>query len=180
MSMNKETRKIIAIYAERVREYLGVTGPITNIDQLVTIGLGGEIVEVDNIDEFSVGSIAKEGSSFKIYIPKGQVETRKNFTIAHELGHLFLHMGYLSLDRAKWDAQANKLYYRQLQGASSDEEIEANEFAAAFLMPENEYLQKLQENTVGNIVRTGVIAQYFNVSVEAASSRGKWLGYLGW
>jgi Zn-dependent peptidase ImmA (M78 family) len=37
-----------------------------------------------------------------------QSEERRKFTIAHELGHLFLHMGYL-LDSDLWSGQDEKI-----------------------------------------------------------------------
>ena len=55
-----------------------------------------------------------------------------------------------------------------------------NEFAAAFLMPKELYKRVMDENTVGNAVYIAKVAQYFNVSIDAASYRGKWLGYLQW
>lgn len=70
------------------------------------------------------------------------------------------------------------MYHQRL--GSSEKEYQANEFAAAFLMPKNEYLKKLNEFVSGNKVNTSKIAEYFNVSVEAASNRGKFLGYLKW
>lgn len=69
------------------------------------------------------------------------------------------------------------IYYRN---GNSREEYFANEFAAAFLMPKIEYKRVMDKNTEGNTVNTQEIAKYFNVSTEAASNRGKWLGYLQW
>ena len=47
-------------------------------------------------------------------------------------------------------------------------------------MPQEEYLKVMNDNLAGNKVDTSKIAEYFNVSVEAASNRGKFLGYLKW
>lgn len=47
-------------------------------------------------------------------------------------------------------------------------------------MPKIEYKRVMDKNTEGNTVNTQEIAKYFNVSTEAASNRGKWLGYLQW
>ena len=100
---------------------------------------------------------------------------RRNFTIAHELGHLFLHMGY-KINQEIWERQ-EVTYFRK---GDSEEEYEANEFAAAFLMPKKVYKEIMDRHTEGNIVYTSKIAEEFNVSVKAASNRGKWLGYLVW
>ena len=63
---------------------------------------------------------------------------------------------------------------------NSEKEYQANEFAAAFLMPKKEYFRVMNENLDGNKVMTSKIAEHFHVSVEAASNRGKFLGYLKW
>lgn len=49
-------------------------------------------------------------------------------------------------------------------------------------MPKDKYKEVMDSNTdPDNVtVYTGNIAQYFNVSVDAASNRGKWLGFLEW
>lgn len=47
-------------------------------------------------------------------------------------------------------------------------------------MPASEYLTVLKRIADGNVVDTSKIAEYFNVSVEVASNRGKFLGYLRW
>lgn len=84
-------------------------------------------------------------------------------------------MGYM-IDSEKWASQTDR-YYRK---GNSDEEYEANEFAAALLMPKKEYKKILDKYTEGDIVHTAKIAEKFNVSVNAAANRGKWLGYLQW
>lgn len=146
--------------------------PIQDIDELVGM-LGGSIQT-----DFSCtdGSVVKEGESFRILISPFQDEKRRRFTIAHELGHLFLHMGYLT-NAELWERQDENIYHRL---GSSEKEYQANEFAAAFLMPQKEYIKIMNENIIGDKVNTSKIAEYFNVSVEAASNRGKFLGYLKW
>ena len=47
-------------------------------------------------------------------------------------------------------------------------------------MPKDEYKKIMDYNTCGNMVQTSKIADYFGVSVSAASNRGKFLGYLQW
>ena len=39
---------------------------------------------------------------------------------------------------------------------------------------------RVEGSADGNVVDTSKIAEYFNVSVEVASNRGKFLGYLRW
>lgn len=51
---------------------------------------------------------------------------RDNFTLAHEIGHLFLHRGAIGLARGNID-RPHELY--------EDSEWQADQFAAEFLMP---------------------------------------------
>lgn len=85
-------------------------------------------------------------------------------------------MGYL-INEGLWNRQDNNVYYRL---RSFEKEYQANEFAMALLMPKAEYYKIMEEYTTGNYVDTSKIAEYFNVSVDIASNRGKFLGYLRW
>ena len=99
-------------------------------------------------------------------------ENRRLFSLAHELGHLFLHLGYGSDVRWSQSGDYIESYARHGYG---EEEFEANEFAAAFLMPESAICQKYSETS--SLEDT---AQYFKVSVDAASLRLRWLGLEPW
>lgn len=170
--MDSVTRNMINSLTEDILHSFKVEIPIKDIDELVRT-LGGTIqTDASYFD----GAVVKEGEGFKILLSPFQDERRRRFTIAHELGHLFLHMGYLINDEL-WNRQDESIYHRI---GSSEREYQANEFAAAFLMPREEYVKTMNDNIVGNKVNTSKIAEYFNVSVEAASNRGKFLGYLRW
>ena len=158
--------------AEDVLSAYNISVPIGNIDEIVE-KLGGTIQKEAF---FSDGAVEKEGNGFKIIVSPFQDEKRERFTIAHELGHLFLHMGYRT-NNELWEKQENNIYHRI---GNSEKEYQANEFAAAFLMPATEYLSVLNKVAEGNMVDTSKIAEYFNVSIEAAANRGKFLGYLRW
>ncbi len=172
--MDHATRNMINSLTEDIICLFNIEIPIQDIDALVR-ALGGTI-QTDF--KYSDGAVVKDGNnSFKIIVSPFQDEKRRRFTIAHELGHLFLHMGYL-INQEIWNRQDKNIYHRV---GSSEKEYQANEFAAAFLMPKAEYLKVMNENVIEkNEVDTSKIAEYFNVSVEAASNRGKFLGYLEW
>lgn len=169
-------RSLIDDLTQDVIRAYSITTPITDIEGVVR-SIGG-VVKLDwSLGTYSDGSIRKSGeNSFEISVSPRQPITRKNFTIAHELGHLFLHMGY-QIDTELWHQQDERVYFRE---GNSNMEYEANEFAAALLMPEEEYREVMDLHTKGDWVDTGEIAKYFHVSVNAASNRGKWLGYLSW
>ena len=170
--MDNSTRRMINSLAEDVLSAYNISVPIGNIDEIVE-KLGGTIQKEAF---FSDGAVEKEGNGFKIIVSPFQDEKRERFTIAHELGHLFLHMGYRT-NNELWEKQENNIYHRI---GNSEKEYQANEFAAAFLMPATEYLAVLNKVAEGNMVDTSKIAEYFNVSIEAAANIGKFLGYLRW
>lgn len=176
MALSPEMKNLINNIAKEVLSIYNISVPINNIDEVVR-QMGGTVIEDPSLDGFSDGKICKTGENqFEIVVSPYQTVERKNFTIAHELGHLFLHMGFL-IDDTKWKLQNNKIYYRN---GNSSSEYQSNEFAAAFLMPKDEYKAIMDEHTDGTTVYTAEIARYFHVSTEAASNRGKWLGYLEW
>ncbi len=125
------------------------------------------------------GKIEKQGDSFQITLSPRQSSLRKRFSLAHELGHLFLHMGYI-IKPSIWkesDAYVDSVYYRY---GYSEEEHEANEFAGAFLMPKEEFRQTIEDLGRDGLVDLVALAQRFDVSKDAALTRGRWLGLLSW
>lgn len=170
--MNISTRKMINSLAEDILEIYNISVPVENIFEVVKI-LGGTIQKENS---FLDGTVERDGDGFRIIISSFQDEKRERFTIAHELGHLFLHMGYKT-NQKLWERQINNTYHRI---GNSEKEYQANEFAAAFLMPASEYIKVLKKLEKNGMVDTSKIAEYFKVSVEAASNRGKFLGYLRW
>ena len=95
-------------------------------------------------------------------------EGRRRFTIAHELGHYFLH--FSDNDKEFKDS----VFYRSLE--YNNEEIEANEFAANLLMPEYEYVSFVQNKAYDKDKRSydaELIAEHFKVSKQAAIYRGR-------
>lgn len=176
MAADYQIKQLINEMADTIRSIYQISGPIDDIDSVVAV-IGGRVVEDPSIDGFSDGRIKKvEESAFEITVSPFQSKERRNFTIAHELGHLFLHMGYMT-NPDRWKAQNNVAYYRN---GNSELEYQANEFAAAFLMPRRDYELVLSRHMDGSLVDTSEIAKHFHVSIDAAATRGKWLGYLRW
>ena len=176
--MKSETRKFINELADSIRDAFSIDVPIINMRKVVTI-IGGEIEEGDpfDFDELYDGTIKKnKEDSFLIKISPLQSKERENFTIAHEIGHLFLHMGYIILPEI-WEKQDDIEFTRF---GNNEQEYQAHEFAAAFLMPKEEYKRILDENTKDNRADIKSVAKYFNVSMAAATNRGKFLGYIKW
>lgn len=177
MPLSNDEREIINDMALKVRELYNIDDAINDIDEIVR-SMSGEIMEDPSINIFSDGNICKNGNgSFIITVSPNQSTARRNFTIAHELGHLFLHMGF-ETDGDLWKSQKSDVTYHR--AGQSHPEYQANEFAAAFLMPKSLYKDVMFKNIKGNYVDIAAVADYFHVSIDAAANRGKWLGYLEW
>lgn len=173
MEMNLTLKELINNLTQDIIAHYQIQIPIMDIDQVVK-KLGGRIVSNEYMTDMSAGRVQREGDGFVIYVSPFQRDERRKFTIARELGHLFLHMGY-QISQDLWNNQENVVYHRL---GDSFMEYMANEFAAALLMPRKEYKKIVDTHTTGEVVDTGKIAKYFGVSISVASSRGKFLGYL--
>lgn len=130
-----------------------------NVHKLVG-ELGGDIeVAFESIDHPESLQVRSRGD-FTVIVPWNTSRSRDRFTIAHELGHYFLH--YSEGDDAR-------SFYRY---GRSRQEAEANAFAAALLMPAEFFTTAWAE--LGGDLRT--IAERFGVSFSAANVRAQVLG----
>ena len=86
-------------------------------------------------------------------------------------------MGYKT---NRWDSSEtfkDSIYYRSFNRRNnnySQEEIEANEFAAAFLMPKQKFKAALVENSFD----ISHVSRVFQVSTEAAKNRARNIGLI--
>jgi Zn-dependent peptidase ImmA (M78 family) len=170
-------KKAIETLANSLIDVLNLSFPIP-IEEVPAM-LEGRIIFEPFHDENLEALIRKDGNSFEIQVSPDRSPLRQRFSIAHEIGHLFLHMGYL-INPELWDAVGDyrdSVYYRL---GHNSEEYEANEFAAAFLMPENEFKKIARENLVSGMYDIEKISRYFGVSEMAVTTRGKWLGLFVW
>lgn len=160
--INIPKRQIFS-FAEAASKKLGLN-PGESIEPIVS-ALGGKIdfLNIDDWVEEKSGTLeVYKDSKFTIYISSFTGPLRNRFTIAHELGHYFLH------------ARAGKKSIRveRRAGCSDRLEWEANWFAAGFLMPESQF----REMVVSYDRDIDRIAAHFQVSNQAAATRMKDLG----
>lgn len=142
--------------------------------------LGGKVIY--DIQDYSTDAYIEKTDQdrFCIHLNQRKHPIREKFTLAHELGHLFLHMGFI-IDESKWETFSEfdeDVFYRD--NTYSKDEYEANEFAASFLMPKDEFLDVAEQYLDKNQYSIEPIAQHFGVSNDAVSNRGKWLGIFQW
>ncbi|HSW90167.1 MAG TPA: ImmA/IrrE family metallo-endopeptidase [Patescibacteria group bacterium] len=112
----------------------------------------------------------KEKNKFEIFVNLIKPDTRQYFTIAHELGHYFLHDQIVKGQDIVVDDdnqfEVNRTLYRLDQASFSIIETEANNFAASLIMPE--YLVRKAWGSLQNVEEC---ASLFKVSVVAMSIR---------
>ena len=169
---HKKTSEISAL-AEVVRESLELGVPV-DVTEAVN-RLGGIVKEVDTAPGEPEAAVKRTGERFEITIKKNHLPTRTRFSVAHELGHLFLHMGYL-VNPDTWGHSSeycDSVYHRFGYGI---EEAEANLFAAAFLMPEAEFRKAVSELGSNGDIPVKELANHFKTSAAATLKRGQELG----
>jgi Zn-dependent peptidase ImmA (M78 family) len=125
----------------------------------IGIKVNNAVFSDDNLS----GLIAKRGSSISILVNKSDPPYRKRFTIAHELGHHFLH---LLSDGEFVDKKVD--LFRDTEGGDQSKKIEvqANQFAAALLMPSELVKSEYKKNN-----DISDLARKFNVSEDAMGYR---------
>lgn len=114
---------------------------------------------------------------FEIFINKEKLQNRQNFTLAHELGHYFLHQEIIQKEDALIDSEdildSSTTLFRNDNATSSQIEKEANNFAAVLLMPEDLVIRAWE---VYKSVEE--CARLFQVSLVAMSIRLERLGLI--
>jgi Zn-dependent peptidase ImmA (M78 family) len=113
---------------------------------------------------------------YEILINNTKPQTRQNFTIAHELGHYFLHQPQIKSEQILIDGDAfvdgvTNILYRLDNAAHTEIEREANNFAASLIMPE-----QLVRKAWLALRSIESCANIFNVSTTAMSIRLERLG----
>ena len=173
--MDSVKRETINKIAEKIRSLLNVENDNFNIEDVVE-SINGSIV-LDPLCEDEARIVKVANDSFEIRISDCfKSNKRFRFTIAHELGHLFLHMRYL-INEEKWNSLENGTSHaRNVNTPYNVYETEANEFAASFLMPKDRFIEVAERTSDRDSYNLDKIANIFNVSVEAVEIRGKLLG----
>jgi Zn-dependent peptidase ImmA (M78 family) len=156
------SRDNIESLAEKISNQFKLTDFSVEADPLLQFVrmLGGQI-HYQNPTDFCMsesGSIEVRGqNNFDLYLSTFTGPLRDRFTIAHELGHYFVH------------SKQGELPIRASRKGSGQLEWEANWFAAALLMPSDEFT-KISDKFDGDVYS---IAGHFQVSSQAVTIRQK-------
>ncbi|MFF8323012.1 ImmA/IrrE family metallo-endopeptidase [Streptomyces bobili] len=135
------------------------------------------VVPQDMADDVS-GMLLRRDGAHVIGVNRQHSESRKRFTVAHEIGHLRLHRGRpLILDT---DTRVN--YRDSVSSMATDrEEMEANRFAAALIAPEVLVRREARQadfRTAQELV--GILAKRFRMSEVAMNYRLINLGIISY
>jgi Zn-dependent peptidase ImmA (M78 family) len=156
--------------AREARAALGLD-PAAPLDCLLTAveeGAGLSVVVTDRLPATVAGACVRSGPGALLWVNGAHAHPRQRFTLAHELGHAWCrHEGALALDT-----------FATLSGrTSSPPEVEANAFAAEFLVPRRGLERLLDdEPTLEELV---VIAAHYGVSAVVVTYRVGELGLAG-
>jgi Zn-dependent peptidase ImmA (M78 family) len=164
--------------AEQLVGRLGIRAP--HIDPIkVAKALGLEVVTED-LGSDVAGLLVRRGEQAVIAVHRGDPANRRNFTVAHEighhvLGHQFEPGEHVHVDRGHFISQRGP---RSSAGVDP-KEVEANQFAAALLMPSDlvrDAAQRLGLPLMDSDVSQ--LSRLFRVSDQAMTIRLSALGLL--
>ena len=149
-------------------------GPPVPVEEIAAAR--GAQLTYDAFDGDVSGLLYRDKDRVVIGVNSTHAPTRQRFTIAHELGHLLIHKGQ--------PVFVDRLVRMNLRdGSSSDEEVDANAFAASLLMPRDLILQAINgvfERTprIGPGDLADELSGTFRVSPEAMRYRLENLGIV--
>jgi len=115
---------------------------------------------------------------FFIFIEKNDIPTRKRFTMAHELGHYFLHGEKIKESYKAFVDTPNTYTLFKKNDIDVDEcdkpmEAEANFFAAELLMPED-----VVKEAYKKVKNPEILSEIFMVSLQSMKYRLSNLGLI--
>lgn len=165
--VDKKLNELIELFPKLVK-------PPVNLKNIMS-SLSIKFEEKDYEGQLS-GAAIFNGNEMIVTVSSKEPESRKRFTIAHEIGHLLLHADQaLNIDIKPVTLN------RDLNSSTGESwrEVEANYFAAALLMPKEDvtsYFQKWSD--MDEDARLKKLAQRYEVSMQAISVRLNNLGFI--
>lgn len=147
---------------------------------------GIQVREADLDDTLSGFLIRNDDGQIYIGVNASNGKARKRFTVAHELGHFFLHdrmSAYIDEHAGRFKVLTRD---ETSQEGTDAKEIEANRFAAELLMPESALRDDIEQHShidlfnedddPDSVIKT--LADKYGVSVRAMTIRLERLGYV--
>jgi Zn-dependent peptidase ImmA (M78 family) len=160
--MDIYTEYINGLYSTYNLKY---TFPVPILEIADKLGYDVFYFDVNQTNRHISGAViyGKDGSRGNILINPEEPESRKNFTLAHEIGHIVLNHN----DDGRIVDQRSDI----LNPKNGTREWQANEFAAELLMPEGEFKRQWGINK-----SMAMLAEFFNTSISSTAIRIQKLG----
>lgn len=171
-------RKHIRTLALGLLEKHGIEKAPVEVEKLAL--MLGVNVQYEPADDNLSGFLLRDFNRHQVLIGvnKNHHTHRQRFTIAHELGHLLLHEG----EKLHVDHRYQiKLRDENASKGDSEEEKEANLFAAELLMPVSFIEQDLAQFDALDLSgdeNLETLAQKYEVSIQALTFRLAYLNYI--
>lgn len=131
----------IEVLTSDILKKAGILNPPIDVKKVAI--LSGVKVKISDLGEGVSGFLAIQGGKALIGINPEESLVRQRFSIAHELGHFYLHSNkgdaiFVSKHK-KYGLGKEEMHYRDEKSSLGEykKEREANGFAAAILMPES-------------------------------------------
>lgn len=160
------SKKIILKKVVDIKNRLGIENDIyIKIEQLLELLINTDMLEICSDNDLRIKGTGgrTDPDRMEIYLPEKVYldacdgDGWSRFTVAHELGHLFLHRGQFSYARLSTTTQKNHKIFE-------DAEWQADTFASYFL---------INPEYVTSTMDASQISSIFGVSYTAASA---WIG----
>jgi Zn-dependent peptidase ImmA (M78 family) len=177
MAKHKLTPQAVA------KNLLKIYGTDLPIDVAGIAKAQGITIRMEELEDSVSGLLVIKANLVTLGVNKSHHPNRQRFTIAHELGHFLLHGQDAQAQDAKVfvDDLPVVLFRNQTSSEGTQrQEIEANIFAAALLMPEDIIREQLTLQPIDAFDDVSVkhLATQFGVSVRAITIRLTKLGLL--
>lgn len=176
---NKRTRPDIQGATRKADELiskLGIKQPPVPVEDILTAC--GISVEYHNLEPSVSGVLVRRGDTASVGVNALHHRNRQRFTLAHELGHFYLH-----LDSPTVFVDDALVHFRgdDVTVPDDPQEMEANAFAGALLMPERmlradlagRYIDAFDDSAVRDLARK------YAVSAQALTIRLTRVGLIG-
>lgn len=158
---------------KRIESLLKKYRNFTPIEIADDLGIKIAYIDVDDND-FSGAILKIEDGTIALFVNKNDSKNRQLFTIAHELGHFFMHTD--DVLRKGIVSYRDASVYTKYNEAERKREEEANHFAAEILMPKKIFIEFYNEYSFMNITDlVSKMAKFFNVSEKAIKIRMSYL-----
>ena len=167
MTLQRPRFSFVERLADRLVLEAGPNAPPIPVERIVAAQ--GCVIRSSDLKDIS-GILVRSTKGNVIGVNSAHPETRRRFTIAHELGHFMLHEG----QEVRYDRDFRvSLRSDESSAGTNIEEVEANFFAASLLMPDRMLSTDSRARSIDLEDADGVkdIARAYGVSPQAMTLR---------